>query len=73
MERQVFNDTVRVFQPLSIDMILCGNFNLNMENNIVLFRAVHRYIYMLLSVLKTVDSLLEVFLETYFVYYKVYL
>ena len=68
MERQVFNDTVRVFQPLSIDMILCGNFNLNMENNIILFRAVHRYIRMLLSVLKPVDSLLEVFLETYFVY-----
>ena len=45
MEWQVFNDTVRVFQPLSIDMILCGNFNLNMENNIVLFRAVHRYIH----------------------------
>ena len=45
MERQVFNDTVRVFQPLSIDMILCGNFNLNMENNVVLFRAVHRYIH----------------------------
>ena len=45
MERQAFNDTVRVFQPLSIDMILCGNFNLNMENNIVLFRAVHRYIH----------------------------
>ena len=45
LERQVFNDTVRVFQPLSIDMILCGNFNLNMENNIVLFRAVHRYIH----------------------------
>ena len=45
MEQQVFNDTVRVFQPLSIDMILCGNFNLNMENNIVLFRAVHRYIH----------------------------
>ena len=43
MEQQVFNDTVRVFQPLSIDMILCGNFNLNIENNIVLFRAVHRY------------------------------
>ena len=38
IERQVFNDT-------SIDMILCGNFNLNMENNIVLFRAIHRYIY----------------------------
>ena len=67
MERQVFNDTVRVFEPLSIDMILCGNFNLIMENNIVLFRAVHR-LYMLLSVLKTVESLLEVFLETYFVY-----
>ena len=45
MERQGLNDTVRVFQPLSIDMILCGNFNLNMENNIVLFRAVHRYIH----------------------------
>ena len=45
MERQVFNDTVRVFQPLSIDMNLCGNFNLNMENNVVLFRAVHRYIH----------------------------
>ena len=43
--RQGFNDTVRVFQPLSIDMILCGNYNLNMENNIVLFRAVHRYIH----------------------------
>ena len=45
LERQVFNDTVRVFQPLSIDMILYGNFNLNMENNIVLFRAVQRYIH----------------------------
>ena len=45
--RQVFNDTIRVFQPLSIDMILYGNYNLNMENNIVLFRAVHRYIYAL--------------------------
>ena len=45
IEWQVLNDTVRVFHPLSIDMILCGNFNLNMENNIVLFRAVHRYIH----------------------------
>ena len=26
-------------------LYLCGNFNLNMENNIVLFRAVHRYIH----------------------------
>ena len=45
IERQVFNDTVRVFQPLGIDMILCGNYNLNMENNIVLLRTVHRYIH----------------------------
>ena len=44
IERQVFNNTVRAFQLLSIDTILCGNYNLNMENNIVLFRAVHRYI-----------------------------
>ena len=40
-----FNDTVSVFQPSSIDMILCGNFNLNMENNVVLFRDVHKYIH----------------------------
>ena len=45
LERQVFNNIVRVFQALSIDMILCGNYNLNMENNIVLFRAVLRYIH----------------------------
>ena len=45
IERQVFNDTIKVLQPLSIGMILCGNFNLNMENNIVLFTAVHRYIH----------------------------
>ena len=54
IERQGFNDTVKFFQPLSIDMILCGNCNLIWENNIVLFRA---DIYMLLSVLKPVDSL----------------
>ena len=45
IERQVLDYTVRVFEPLSIDMILCGYYNLNMENNIVLFRAVHRYIH----------------------------
>ena len=45
IERQVYNDTVRAFQLLSIDMILCGNYNLNMENNLVLFRAVHKYIH----------------------------
>ena len=67
IERHVFNDTVRVFQPLSIDMILCGNFNLNMKNNIVLISAVHRYIHATKH-LKPVDSLVEVFLETYFVY-----
>ena len=57
-----------VFQLLSIDMILCGNYNINMENSMVLFR-VSTDIYMLLSVLKRVDSLFEVFLETYVVYY----
>ena len=36
METQVFYDTVRVFQPLNIEMNLCGYYNLNMENNIVL-------------------------------------
>ena len=45
IERQVFNDTIRVFQSISIDRILCGNYNFNMENNIVLFRAVYRYIH----------------------------
>ena len=45
IERRVFNDTFRVFQPLSIYMILYGNFNLNMENNIVLFRAVQIHIH----------------------------
>ena len=42
--RQGFNDTMRVLQPLSIYLILCGNENLNFETNIVLFRAVQRYI-----------------------------
>ena len=45
LERQIFNDTVRVFQALSIDIIPCGNYNLNMKNNIVLLRAVQRYIH----------------------------
>ena len=45
IERRVFNGAVRVFQPLSIDMIQCGNNDLNMENNIVLFRVIHRYIH----------------------------
>ena len=49
----MFNDTVRVFQPLSINLILFGNANWNIENNSVLFRAVHIYIYMPLNVLVT--------------------
>ena len=32
IEMQGFNNTVRVFQRLSIDMILYGNYNWNMEN-----------------------------------------
>ena len=62
IKRQVFNDTVRVFRQLSIDMILCGNYNLNMEHNIVVFRAVHRYIHATKH-LKPVDSLFEIFLK----------
>ena len=44
IERQVFNDTVRMLQPLSINLILFGNENWNFETNIVLFRAVQRFI-----------------------------
>ena len=44
-ERQVFNDTVIVFQPITISLILFGNENWNTETNVVLFRAIHRYIH----------------------------
>ena len=44
IERQVFNDTVEMLQPLSINLILFCNENWNFETNIVLFRAVQRYI-----------------------------
>ena len=44
-EIQVFNDTVRVFQPLTINLILFGNENWNTETNMVLFRVIHRYIH----------------------------
>ena len=37
-ERQVFNDTVRYFQPLTINLILFGSENWNIEPNMVLFR-----------------------------------
>ena len=43
-EGQVFNDTVREFPPLTINLILFGSENLNIETNMVLFRAIHRYI-----------------------------
>ena len=43
VERQVFNDIVRGYYPLNINVILYGNENWNSEANIVLFRAVHRY------------------------------
>ena len=62
IERQVFNDMVRVFKPLSIDMILCGNYNLNMKNNRV-FSELSTDKYILISVLKPVDFLFEVFLK----------
>ena len=42
-ERQVFYDTVREFQPLTINLILFGSENWNIETNRVLFRAIHRY------------------------------
>ena len=44
VERQVFNDTNIGFHPLYINVILHGNGNWNIEANMVLFRAVHRYI-----------------------------
>ena len=44
-ERQVFNGTVRDFKPLTINLILFGSENLNIETNMVLFRAIHRYIH----------------------------
>ena len=47
-ERQVFNDTVREFQPLTINLILFGSeINWNIETNMVLFRAIHGYIHAL--------------------------
>ena len=44
-ERQVFNDTARVFKILTINLILFGNDNWNTETNVDLFMATHRYIY----------------------------
>ena len=45
-------------------MILCGNNNLNMEKNIVLFRAVHRYtVCMILNVFNQFTLCLKFFLK----------
>ena len=44
-ERQVFNDTVREFQPLTINLIYFGSENWNIKTNMVLFMAIHRYIH----------------------------
>ena len=40
---QVFNDTDRVFQPLTINFL--GNGNWNTETNMGLFGAIYRYIH----------------------------
>ena len=45
VERQVFNDTVRGFHPLNINVILNCNENWNTEVNVVVFKAVHRYVH----------------------------
>ena len=45
VKRQVFNDTVRGLHHLNINVILSGFENWNTEVNVVLFRAVHRYIH----------------------------
>ena len=44
-ERQVFNDSVRNFQPLTINLILFGSETWDIEVNMVLFVAIHRYIH----------------------------
>ena len=45
VERQVLNDTVIGFHPSNINVILYGNENWNTGENMVLFRAVQRYIH----------------------------
>ena len=60
--RQVFNDTVRDFQPLTISLILFGSEHWIIETKMVLFRATHRYIH----ALKRFDKLFDSFVETNF-------
>ena len=44
LKDRFFNNTVRSFYPLNINVILNGNENWNTEANVVLFSSVHRYI-----------------------------
>ena len=72
-ERQVFNDTVRVLQSLSINLILYGNEDLNFETNIVLFRAIQRYIQVIKRFNIFSDSLFEnIILHKYQLNYMFY-
>ena len=54
---------LRVFQPLSINLIHFDNDNWNTENNNVLFRVVHRYIHATKR-FSNIDSLFEAHLIT---------
>ena len=45
VERHVFNDAVRGFHHLNMNVILYGSENWNSEANMVLFRAVNMYIH----------------------------
>ena len=67
IEIQGFKDTVRMLQPISIYLLLFGNENWNLETNIVLFRAVQRYIQV------NLDSLFEnIILREYQLNYMFY-
>ena len=59
-EREVFIDTFREFLPLTIYLILFGSENWNIETNMVLFKAIHRYIH----ASKRFDKLVDSFVET---------
>ena len=62
-ERQVFNETVRDFQPLTINLILFGSETWwNIETDMVFFRAIKRYIH----ASNVYDKLFDSFVETNF-------
>ena len=64
-ERQLFNDTVREFQPLTTNLILFGSENWNIEKYKALSRAIHRYIH--ISMPRNIfDKLFDSFVETNF-------